>query len=411
MRLLPLLLLLPPLAGLAGQPLALSEAETLWRQHSRELRLARVGLDAARAERMVAGQAPNPDVSLNVLSIDTKHGVGGGSLSEKRMDSIFRLEQLVERGGKRELRVRGADARVAAAAFDVDDLDRRQLGELRKAYYALRLAQDRLALARDAAALNARSLEVAIRRRQAGDLAPVDVSRLQIDLARAESDVAQAAADLEQARFGLAYLVGRTADAADLDAADDWPALEAQALNEAPLDRRPDLQAARRRVEAAEAERDLARARRTRDLTLGIQYEHNMQNLPNDSVGFGVSLPLFINHEFEGEIARAEADLDAARVQYEQQRALAEVQRAQARSALLAARERSRRLAGEVLDEAGRVARAAEFAYQKGAIGLTDLLDARRTARQVAAEAAAARAEYALALSDWQLQADYRKQP
>lgn len=411
MRLLPLLLLLSPLAGLAGQPLALGEAEALWRQHSRELRLARAGLDAARAERVAAGQAPNPEASLNVSSISTRNGPGGGSLGDKKMDSIFRLEQLVERGGKRELRVRGADARVAAAALDVADVDRRQLGELRKAYYALRLAQDRLALGREAAALNARSLAAATRRRQAGDLAPVDVSRLQIDLARAESDVAQAAADLDQARFGLAYLVGRTADAVDLEAADDWPALEAQALNEAPLDQRPDLLAARRRVEAAEAERDLARARRSRDLTLGIQYEHNMQNPPNDSVGFGFSLPLFVHHEFEGEIARAEADLDAARVQYEQQQAVAEVQRAQARSALLAARERCRRLAGEVLDEAGRVARAAEFAYQKGALGLTDLLDARRTARQVAAEAAAARAEYALALSDWQLQADYRKQP
>ena len=42
-------------------------------------------------------------------------------------------------------------------------------------------------------------------------------------------------------------------------------------------------------------------------------------------------------------------------------------------------------------------------------MSLMDLLDARRTLRQIQIEAASARADYAKALSDWQVQAEYRK--
>ena len=42
-------------------------------------------------------------------------------------------------------------------------------------------------------------------------------------------------------------------------------------------------------------------------------------------------------------------------------------------------------------------------------MGLMDLLAARRTLRQIELEAANARADYAKALSDWQLQAEFRK--
>ena len=62
-----------------------------------------------------------------------------------------------------------------------------------------------------------------------------------------------------------------------------------------------------------------------------------------------------------------------------------------------------------MLADAERVARAAELAYSKGGMSLIDLLDARRTLRQVQLEAATARADHAKALAAWLLQADYGK--
>lgn len=411
MRNLLLLILLAPL-GVAAQnpvPLTLKETESLWLEHSRELGLARAAVSGAAADVRTAGQLPNPDLSLNVLSISPGSGFGAGGLKDKKMDSQLRVDQLIERGGKRDLRIKGAEARLAAAGLDLDDTARQQLGVLRYAYYNLRLAQEKLAIAQDTAELYGKAAEAGRLRLKAGDLAPVDVSRLQIDKARADADARQAEADLDQARVALAYLIGRESDGTSLVAADNWPSLEEQALEQAPLDQRPDLEAARKRLAAAEADRDLARAKKNRDVTVGFQLERNLQNAPTNSFGFGVSVPLFIWHEYEGDIARAESDLDVARQQLAQQQAVAVGQVAQARSALLAARDRYRRLEGGLLADAERVAKAAELAYGKGAMGLMDLLDARRTLRQIQFEAASARADYAKALSDWQIQAEYRK--
>lgn len=411
MRNLLLLLLLAPLGAAAQNPvlLSLKEAESQWLEHSRELGLARAAVSGAAADVRTAGQLPNPDLSLNVLSISPGSGFGAGSLKDKKMDSQLRIDQLIERGGKRDLRIKGAEARLAAAGLDLDDTARQQLGVLRYAYYNLRLAQEKLAIARDTAELYGKAAEAGRLRLKAGDLAPVDVSRLQIDKARADADARQAEADLDQARVALAYLIGRESDGTSLVAADNWPSLEEQALEQAPLDQRPDLEAARKRLAAAEADRDLAKAKKNRDVTVGFQLERNLQNAPTNSFGFGVSVPLFIWHEYEGDIARAESDLDVARQQFAQQQAMAIGQVAQARSALLAARDRYRRLEGGLLADAERVAKAAELAYGKGAMGLMDLLDARRTLRQIQFEAASARADYAKALSDWQIQAEYRK--
>lgn len=409
-RFLILLLVLPGLAAAASPtPLSLDDAEKLWRRHSRELRLADIAVAGAAADLKTADRLPNPELSYNAASISPSEGYGSGHLKDKRMDSIVRLEQLIERGGKRELRVRGAESRLAAAGLDREDVARTQLGDLRRAYYDLLLAQERLRVAADSAALYARSLDAAELRRKAGDIAPVDVARLAVDKARADNEARQAESDLDAARRQLAYLIGREDDAASLLATDAWPQPLAGDPGRPDLARRPDLRAGSERIAAAEADRDLARALRTRDVSVGLQVERNLQNSPTNSFGVGISVPLFLWHGHEGEIQRAESDLDAARLAYEQQKAQATGQAGQARSALLAARDRLLRLENGLLADARRVAEAAELAYGKGAMGLMDLLDARRTLRQVQLEAATARADYAKALADWQLQAGYGK--
>ena len=404
-------LLLLPVAALAQgpQPLTLAETETLWREHNRELQLARTAVAGAEADVLTAGQLPNPQVSLNITQISPWSGYGAGPWKDKKMDNVLRLDQLIERGSKRDLRVKGAEARLDASQRDLDDTGRQQLLTLQQTYFDLRLAQEKHRLAGEAAATYDKGLETGRIRLKVGDISKVELSRLQIDKSRADNDARQTQAELEQAQVALAYLIGRESDAAQLVAADSWPTVDDRQLKRGDLEQRPDVAAARLRVAAAEAARDLAKAQKTRDVTVGLQYEHNMQNEPTNSYGFGVSIPLFIFHEYEGDIARAEADLTAARLLYERTLAQAIGSSDQASSALRSAEERLRRLETGLLADAERVARAAELAYSRGAMNLMDLLDARRTQRQVQIEAATARADYAKALAAWRLQADYGK--
>lgn len=411
MRLLLASILLLPAALLAQTPqrLTLAEAEALWQEHNRELQLARSAISGAEADVLTAGQLPNPQVSLNITQISPWSGYGAGPWKDKKMDNVLRLDQLLERGGKRDLRIKGADARLDASRYDLDDTRRQQLLALQQSYFDLRLAQEKRRLAGELAANYDKSLDTGRIRLKAGDISQVELSRLQIDKSRADNEVRQTQAELEQAQVTLAYLIGRERDAAQLVAADNWPPLGDHQLKRGDPEQRPDVAAARLRVAAAEAARDLAKAQKTRDVTLGIQYEHNLQNEPTNSYGFGVSIPLFIFHEYEGDIARAEADLTTARLLYDRTLAQAVGGSDQASSALRSAEERLRRLETGLLADAEHVAKAAELAYSRGAMNLMDLLDARRTLRQIQIETATARADYAKALAAWRLQADYGK--
>ena len=104
---------------------------------------------------------------------------------------------------------------------------------------------------------------------------------------------------------------GAETEAGRLVAADPWPPVEDRDLAARPPEERADVEAARKRVVAAEAARDLAKAQKSGG-TSRWACKSNTTCRPTNSYGFGVSVPLFIWHEYEGEIGRAEADLDAA---------------------------------------------------------------------------------------------------
>ena len=177
---------------------------------------------------------------------------------------------------------------------------------------------------RRTAALFQKSMDALTIRLKAGDVAAVDVSRMNVDALRARNDARSAQAEVEKSQSTLAYLIGADREAARLRAADAWPALEKLVLQtaDALIEGRPDVQAALARVAAAGKSRDLARALRTRDITAGVQVERFPGNDPRNSAGLSVSVPLFTRYYYDGEIRRAESDFDAAQDNLQRLRAL-----------------------------------------------------------------------------------------
>jgi cobalt-zinc-cadmium efflux system outer membrane protein len=200
-------------------------------------------------------------------------------------------------------------------------------------------------------------------------------------------------------------MIGAEREAKSIHAVDNWPA--AQLPADVPaidrlLDGRADVQAAQARVGAAEKVRELARSLRTRDITAGVQYEHFPGEISSEnSYGFFVSVPLFTSYYYEGEIRRAESDLQAARDNLDRVRALALGEIAKSRSDLQSAADRVQRFREVLLNAAQKAADGAEFAYSRGAIGVMDLLDARRQLYATRLEAVAVQADYAKALAAW----------
>ena len=414
--------------SLSAGALTLAAAEAALLQQNRDIALARRARGQAEADIITAGQRPNPQLSWTTQNINPNRGIGSGDPRAKTVDSIVRVDQLIERGNKAELRTETARRLDGAAAEDVQEITRQQLLALRFAYFDLLAAQDKAASAAETAGLFGKTLDAAQLRLKAGDLAVADVSRIRVDVLRAQNDARGLDAELARARVNLAYLIGAESSAESIRAVTPWPAIVAlagtaasaargtpagqaapPAVTDEKLESRPDMRAARARVAAADKARELAQSLRTRDVSVGLQYEHwpNRADANNQGTGnsFGVafSVPLFLRHNNEGEIARAQADWYAARDFIDRVLAQARSEVSRASGDLAAARERLARFEGELVKEAERTANAAEFAFKNGAIGVMDLLDARRTLKAIQIDAANARADHAKALAAYTL--------
>ena len=107
---------------------------------------------------------------------------------------------------------------------------------------------------------------------------------------------------------------------------------------------------------------------------------------PDNTFGFGVSIPLRIFDRNQGEIARtlAEVDRSAALQQAVASQVLADVDTAY--SGLVIQRERVVLLRDTYLPKALQARRTVEFAYRRGGVSLLDYLDAQRTYRETALE-------------------------
>jgi cobalt-zinc-cadmium efflux system outer membrane protein len=397
---------LPPLSGpypAALERLTLAQAEVMFAERNRELQAAQRGVEAAEADVVSAGARPNPTFSLGSTASPTT-GIGAGGLREKRVDTTVSLSQLFERGNKRELRTDSARYSAAAAASDRSDVERQQKLLLHAGYYELVLAQEKLRISSDTAELFQRTVDAAEQRQRAGDISPSDVARISVDALRAQNDARAARADQEKAQVALAYMIGAEKEAPRIVAADDWPDVQAPALAldvEGAISARPDVQAAEARLSAAQKNRDLALALRTRDVTAGVQYERFPGDTTNNSVGVIFSVPLFVNYYYQGEIRRAEVEMQAAQDSLERSRAQAQGDISGSASLLRSSFERVRRFREVLLAAARKAAEGAEFAYSRGAIGVMDLLDARRQLYATRLEAAAVSADYAKALQAW----------
>ena len=397
----------PPLTVGRDVALSLSEAESRLASCNRDVLAARRALEAAAADRITAGQRPNPSLTVGASNINPRTGIGGGSLRDKAIDSSVRLDQLVERGGKGILREQQADAAIAAAAADLHDVLRQQRQVLRQNFFELAFQQARVAVQREFVSYADESLGAAEKRLKVGDVAPSEANRFRLDDARARNDLRQAEADIRKARVELAKSISAEQSAADVSvAAAELPPVEAAAEAGVNLERRADLVAANRRIEAAEAARSLAASIATRDVTLSAQFDRwpvsadNAQGTGN-SFSLYVSIPLSLRHANEGEVKRAAVDLQAARDAVIRLRAQAAADARIAIENWRAAAERAMQVERDILPLAREVARGAEFAYRKGATGVLDLLDARRVLKQVELDAAAARADAGKAWAQW----------
>ena len=388
----------------AAEPPAVSigyqEAENLALRHNAQIQNARAMIDGAQADILTAGARPNAVMSVNGSGIDKSQYSKGAKLNA--VDTIVRVDQPFERGNKRDLRLAKAGDLNQAALWDLQETIRQERMRVVSAWLDLRVAEQRLQIADANLHQAERVADKARLRFKTGDLSGADLGRIEADYARLQAEAQMARRDRARASAMLSSLLGNEMQNQLMGTRGEWPMpmthQDAEKILANISDKRPDVQAARARLAASKQSIELARAQRTRDFTVGLQYERNNPTVVN-SVGAGIAIPLFTGNNFEGDIRRSMAEMTQAEI------VMLQTERDARTASKLLLREldeangRLRSLQDMALQSARRTDKAADVAYSRGAMSTFEYLDAKRALRQAEIDAVTARADAALAAS------------
>jgi len=412
--------------------LSLFEAEQLLVQRNLSVAAGRSQLQASEAARRIAGYKPNPQLQLGMEQVPVQSpepdsvprffATNGNAGAQPTYTAQF--SKLFERGGKREFRVKQADAQVNGASAQVQDILRNQLFALRQAFGNAILARDNLRLAAEIDSQYAKTEDLTAERVKAGDLPGIELYRLQAGRLQFQQAVIDAQTAYEQATRDLLNVL--SARQQDIVPTSTRPAPTAgpadDLVQSAPLvvvgdfsDRsvsespdqlkdiahtdRPDLKIARSNLDAAEYGRRLAQAQRSRDINVATEYQRVGDD---DTLGVVTQIPLFLYNNGKAGVEQASALRAAAEAQFHQAEIQVDTDVEKACQAYLAAKRSVALYSDDNLKQVQKVRDIIDFSYRNGAATLLELLDAERTVRQAASSYNQARANYQSSL--WQLE-------
>jgi outer membrane protein, heavy metal efflux system len=353
------------------------------------LRAARLNIDESRAAEITAYLRPNPSFTgtldqLNPFSTQpASNGSGNGYRPLAFALPSASISYLHERDHKRELRLDSARKSTDIAASTYTDQARGLLFNLRNAYVQVLQAKAFWQNAKENLAYWDRELDVNRKRLAAGDLAQVDMDRLELQRVQFESDLETALVNLRTAKIQILMLLDdRTpVEGFDVNGAyefkDQLQPLEA--FRNVAISERPDLRVAVQTVELAKTNHQLAVANGSTDPTFGVDFARN----PPIPVYFGVSvsIPLRIFDRNQGEKARTDIEIrrseqaeDAAKAQVFSDVDSAYVTIVSTLNLLRPYRDKYLKLAEETRNKVA-------FSYQNGGASLLDYLDAEKAYR------------------------------
>ncbi len=349
----------------------------------------KVNIDESKAQEITAFLRPNPNLTLSVdgTQIAPDRGVWRPLAGTFESPSISYLH---ERQHKRELRLESAKKGTLIAISSHDDMQRTMLFNLRSAFVSALQAKAVLQLAKDNIAYYDHLLQISRDRYSAGDIAQIDLDRLELQRVQYESDLQTAEEDLEDAKIQLRTMLNSRTPLEQFDVIgvydfnDQLPPQDE--FRKIALDSRPDLKAAVESVDKAKTDHKLAVANGSTDPIWSAWYTHNSSNnnpFGINTLGVSASFPLRIFDRNQGEKLRTELDItrnerlrDAAEAGV-----LSDVDSnyATVESDLILLRPYK----AKYLQQAVRVRETITFSYQHGGASLLDFLNAQAEYRTV----------------------------
>ena len=369
-------------------------------QHNHSLIAARTVIQQDQAEETTANLRPNP-----VLLGDSQFLpiFQPSQFSSDYIDNTAQFDlgvsYLFERGQKRQHRLQAAKDVTAVTRSQVTDNERSLSFNVASLFINVELAESTLELANQDLKSFQDTVTISEERYKAGDTGEDDLLKMKLQLLQFQMDVSAAELSRVQALSDLRQLLGYESVGPEYDVTGsfDYQAVKGNLddFQAKAMANRPDLQAARLGINAANSQLALQKSIAKRDVTGQISYTH--LGYTNDVSLFGqIQLPIFDRNQ--GEIARA----GFAVTQAQEQKSFASGQvLTDVRDAFEGLRANDQIVSlyrSGYLDTAQQSLDITEYAYKRGAASLLDFLDAERSDRATQLGYRQALASYLLAV-------------
>ena len=401
----------PPATELP-QTLTLEDALKIFRARGLGILIAEANVRNQEGVVMAAGAVPNPSVSASVGEALT-FAQTNYSQSNCKVNGAVCTPWIYNFGindsaaiedtlsGKRDLRQKVARAALAAAKMSRADAERTLTFQVKVAYAQVAQAMLAYKFAGDLAASNVLTLKKFQVRYQKGAINIGDLERIETQKFESDQALSQAAQSLRQARVALAFLLGVRGEVPEFDV--DTKVLDfavplalkdatANGLLRTAFERRPDLQAAGYLMNSAKAQLELTKRQKFPDIALGVNYAWGgfgglSTNGPvgPQTISVGLSAPLPMFYQLQGEQRQAEAQVDTNALSQAQTTSQVVSDVSTGLASFIATKEMVERMEGPRRPTGGLLADAkgafevTALQYEKGAASLTDYLDALRT--------------------------------
>ena len=362
--------------------ITISDAVAIFLRQNLQLVAARYDIDTVDADKLTARLRPNPEIGVGFSDIPLSR-----QSFANPQTFAYSVSQTFELGGKRNKRIETANANSEVTRAEFEMVVWQATNDLKKKFYAVVLAQSLLNLAKENQKTFAEVIKDTAELVQAGEIAGLDLTRLEVEQLKFDTDVANSERDYEVALRDLRVALGGDYRAMEIDVSgslDPEPYnFSLKELVDEAMAARPDLRAAQLSERAADAAIRLQNAQRIPDLTLG----GGIDQIPSggSTYNFGVGIPLPIHDRNQGE--RAKALIEKSKAQNQQHvvtnQILGDVDKA-----LVAFQIQKRRVElyrNGVLTKVDNIQKLTEFSLKAGESSTLELLDAIRTRRETLA--------------------------
>ena len=351
------------------------------------LAAAKNEVQALEGDTVAVSKRPNPAVSLQAEDYPIRSNPGPFFSNQ---EITLRFDYEIERGGRRQLRTEAARQAVEAQRLAYQDRVRLMQLEVKRTFARAILAKSSMEASRSILEQAERMIELNRVRFKQGDISALELNRIEVEKLRFQDDVFQADLMLRNAKSSLLALLNAPDLSRDVDVSGMLPVSEQASetglpprapLNELlriALERRPDMASRLEEKKRADTETMLQRAIRSPNITVGGGYK---RNVIDNSLVFGVTIPLKVFNRNEGEILRADAEQMRAANLMAAVRKEIELDVQQAYNAVEVNRQRVQYIRTQHMKKAEESSRVTLASYNLGGATLIDYIDAQRTYR------------------------------